>query len=207
MRVLRLLAGRWRVLALTSSPQRRDELRAAGAVPLFGDLDDPATLGRLAALADAVLHLAPPPPRGAVDSRTRHLLQALARRRACAASSTAAPAACTAMRAGRGSTRPARLRRATDRARRRVDAEQAAARSRPPLRRARLAAADPGHLRARPAAAIRASGCCLAGRCCTRPRMSTPTTSMPTTWRAPASRRCSAACRSAQSMSVTTASC
>jgi len=78
-RVLRLLAPRWRVLALTTSAARRPALRAAGAVPLIGNLDDPGTLGRLAALADAVLHLAPPQPDGAVDTRTRHLVQALAR--------------------------------------------------------------------------------------------------------------------------------
>ncbi len=81
LRVLRLLRGRWRLLALTSSPQRRAALRAAGALPLPGDLDRPATLGRLAALADAVLHLAPPPPQGAVDTRTAALVHALARTR------------------------------------------------------------------------------------------------------------------------------
>ncbi len=80
MRVLRLLKGRYRLLALTSSPSRADALRAAGAVPLIGNLDDPATLARLAGLADAVLHLAPPPLQGGTDPRTRHLLNALARR-------------------------------------------------------------------------------------------------------------------------------
>ena len=82
MRVLRLLTPRWRVLALTSSPERCAVLRAAGAVPLLGNLDEPATLGRLGQLADCVLHLAPPPNHGADpagDPRTRHLLQALAR--------------------------------------------------------------------------------------------------------------------------------
>jgi nucleoside-diphosphate-sugar epimerase len=78
-RVLRLLRGRWRLLALTSSPARCAELRALGAVPLVGDLDAPATLGRLGALADAVLHLAPPPAHGADDPRTRALLRSLAR--------------------------------------------------------------------------------------------------------------------------------
>ena len=79
LRVLRLLRGRYRVLALTSAPARRAALRDAGAVPLCGDLDQPATLGRLAGLADAVLHLAPPPGDGEHDTRTRHLLAALAR--------------------------------------------------------------------------------------------------------------------------------
>ena len=81
LRVLRLVRRRWRVLALTSSPARVPALRAAGALPVVGDLDDVASLGRLAALADAVLHLAPPPGHGRTDPRTQHLLQALARSR------------------------------------------------------------------------------------------------------------------------------
>ncbi len=78
-RVLRLLQGRWRVLALTSSAERLPALRALGAVPLLGNLDVPSTLGRLGQLADAVLHLAPPPAEGERDPRTRALLGALAR--------------------------------------------------------------------------------------------------------------------------------
>lgn len=79
LRVLRLVHPRWRVLALTSSPARMPELRAAGAVALLGDLDDAATLGRLGALCDAVLHLAPPPAAGPSDARTHRLVRALAR--------------------------------------------------------------------------------------------------------------------------------
>ena len=79
LRVLRQLGGRVRALALSSDPGRRPLLRAAGAVPLIGNLDDPSSLGRLAALADWVLHLAPPPGEGDGDSRTAALLRALAR--------------------------------------------------------------------------------------------------------------------------------
>jgi nucleoside-diphosphate-sugar epimerase len=79
LRVLRLLRSRLRVLALTSSPERAPRLRAAGAVPLSGNLDDARSLGRLAGLADWVLHLAPPRAEGATDVRTAALLQALAR--------------------------------------------------------------------------------------------------------------------------------
>ena len=79
LRVLRLLLPRWRVLALTSSPERMPLLRALGAVPLWGDLDQPASLGRLGGLAESVLHLAPPPAQGTTDARTRSLLHALAR--------------------------------------------------------------------------------------------------------------------------------
>ncbi len=77
LRVLRVVHGRWRVLALTSQPARRAELRAAGAVPLVGDLDDAVSLSRLAGVADLVLHLAPPPSSGATDPRTAALLRAL----------------------------------------------------------------------------------------------------------------------------------
>ena len=123
LRVLRLLQPRWRVLTLTSSGARVPELRAAGAVPLVGNLDDPATLGRLAHLAEQVLHLAPPPLQGSTDPRTRHLVQALARggrvRRIVYASTTGVYGDCAGARFDE--TRP--VAPATDRARRRVDAE------------------------------------------------------------------------------------
>ena len=77
-RVLRLLGPGWRALALTTQSQRLGPLRALGAVPLLGDLDDAASLARLAALADAVLHLAPPPRTGDRDTRTTSLLRTLA---------------------------------------------------------------------------------------------------------------------------------
>ncbi len=124
MRVLRLLRGRWRLRVLTSSPGRCAELRAAGATPLQGNLDDPATLGRLGALADAVLHLAPPPSQGRTDPRTAHLVHALARggrvRRLVYGSTSG-------VYGDAGGARFDETRAvapATDRARRRVDAEQ-----------------------------------------------------------------------------------
>ena len=123
LRVLKLLRGRWRVLALTSTPARREALRQAGAVPLLGNLDDPATLGRLGGLADAVLHLAPPPSSGEHDPRTRHLLQALARggrvRRIVYASTSGVYGDCDGARFDE--TRA--VQPTTARARRRVDAE------------------------------------------------------------------------------------
>ncbi len=123
LRVLRLLVPRWRVLALTSSPERCALLRGRGAVPLLGNLDEPATLGRLGGLADAVLHLAPPPGQGATDPRTRALLAALARsgrvRRLVYASTSGVYGDC----AGARFDETRAVRPATDRARRRVDAE------------------------------------------------------------------------------------
>ena len=68
------------VRVLSSSAGRLPGLRAQGVTPLLGNLDEPATLARLSGLATRVLHLAPPPSSGRSDPRTRHLLQALARR-------------------------------------------------------------------------------------------------------------------------------
>ncbi|MFZ4551125.1 MAG: SDR family oxidoreductase [Aquabacterium sp.] len=79
-RAARLLHPHCRVLALTSQPERAAELRSQGILPLIGNLDGPATLARLAGLAPRILHLAPPPAQGEHDTRTAHLLQALARR-------------------------------------------------------------------------------------------------------------------------------
>lgn len=124
MRVAKLLRGRWRLIALTSSPARRDELRAAGVQPLVGDLDRPESLSRLAGLADALLHLAPPPTQGATDPRTAHLLAALARkgrvRRVVYGSTSGVYGDC----AGARFDETRAVDPATDRARRRVDAEQ-----------------------------------------------------------------------------------
>ncbi len=114
-----------RVLALTSNPQRLGELRAAGATPLLGNLDDPTTLGRLSGLADSVLHLAPPPLQGRTDPRTRVLLQVLSRRAAPARfvymSTTGVYGDCQ----GQWVSESRPVNPQTDRARRRVDAEQA----------------------------------------------------------------------------------
>ncbi len=124
LRVAKLLRGRWRLLALTSSVERCAALRAAGVQPLLGDLDAPATLARLAGLADALLHLAPPPASGATDPRTVQLLRALARksrvRRIVYASTSGVYGDCGGARFDE--TRA--VHPATDRARRRVDAEQ-----------------------------------------------------------------------------------
>jgi nucleoside-diphosphate-sugar epimerase len=83
LRVARLLPGRAKVMALTSSSSRLPELRTQNITPLLGNLDDAATLRRLAGLATQVLHLAPPPtddPQAKTDPRTRGLLHALWRR-------------------------------------------------------------------------------------------------------------------------------
>ena len=123
LRVARLLRGRWRLLALSSTPGRRDALRGAGIVPLAGDLDRAETLGRLAGLADAVLHLAPPAASGVTDARTGRLIEALARSprlaRVVYASTSGVYGDCGGARVDE--TR--RLAPATERAHRRADAE------------------------------------------------------------------------------------
>ena len=121
MRLLPLLRGRYRVFALTSQPARCAELRALGAVPLVADLDRPATLRRLAGLAQTVVHLAPPPAEGAQDRRTRNLTAILPEQsRLVYVSTTGVYGDCGG--AWVDESRPVAPRNA--RARRRVDAEQ-----------------------------------------------------------------------------------
>jgi nucleoside-diphosphate-sugar epimerase len=73
MRLLPMLSDRFRVYAVTSQETRRAELRAAGAIPIVADLDQPHTLARLARLAKTIVHLAPPQTEGQTDRRTRSL--------------------------------------------------------------------------------------------------------------------------------------
>ncbi len=79
-RVARLLPRNVRLMALTSSPERLPALRAQRITPLQGNLDDAASLRRLAGVATRVVHLAPPPgdqPDWRTDPRTLALLRAL----------------------------------------------------------------------------------------------------------------------------------
>jgi len=88
-RALPKLTSRYRVYALIRNPSHADDLRQLGAVPVIGDLDDRTSLSRIAGLADAVLHFAPPgnspmPPvakgglkGGFLDTRTQNLLSVL----------------------------------------------------------------------------------------------------------------------------------
>lgn len=124
-RAIPWLARRFRVFALTRRPEGRERLRRLGAVPLLADLDDVASLARLAGIADAVLHFAPPPAEGAGDARTARLLAALAGRRSLPQrliyiSTTGVYGDCAGARIDE--TRPCRP--TTARARRRVDAER-----------------------------------------------------------------------------------
>lgn len=80
LRAALLLRKRYRIHALTHSLERVAGLRRHGLMPMYGDLDRPDTLDGLPGLAHDVIHLAPPPSRGRIDTRTAHLIAALARR-------------------------------------------------------------------------------------------------------------------------------
>jgi nucleoside-diphosphate-sugar epimerase len=76
-RAIPLLNKQYRLYALVRNEAQKAELSALGVTPVSGDLDDRASLTRIAGLADVVLHLAPPAGEGDRDSRTTHLLAAL----------------------------------------------------------------------------------------------------------------------------------
>lgn len=120
MRLLPLVRQRFRVFAVTSQAERREELRAAGAVPLVANLDHPHTLARLARLAHWIVHLAPPQSEGEKDWRTRNIAAILPdRTRLVYISTTGVYGDCKG--AWVSETRPVSPKNL--RARRRVDAE------------------------------------------------------------------------------------
>lgn len=77
LRAAPLLARHYRLFALSHSRERFAVLRKSGITPIYGDLDKPESLLRIAGIAQAVLHLAPPQNSGREDFRTRNLLAAL----------------------------------------------------------------------------------------------------------------------------------
>lgn len=120
---------RVRLLALTSRASRAPGLRAQGITPLLGDLDDAASLCRLAGLATRVLHLAPPPSGEQgdwrLDPRTRALMRSLARRSPPAAVVYGSTTGVYGDRQGQWTSESTPARPLTPRAWRRVDAEAA----------------------------------------------------------------------------------
>ena len=124
-RAIPWLSRRMRVIAMIRDESQRAALRKLGVRAVVADLDAPHTLDRLAGVADYVLHAAPPPRAGSTDPRTRRLIAALARRkrrprRLVYISTTGVYGDCAGARVSE--TRPARP--ASERARRRVDAER-----------------------------------------------------------------------------------
>ena len=124
-------AQRVRVLALTSEPGRVAHWRTLGLTPLVGNLDDAATLRRLAGLATRVLHLAPPPSAGAGpdawwrDPRTLALARALRRRTQPVALVYGSTSGVYGDCGGAWVSESRPVAPATTRAQRRVDAERA----------------------------------------------------------------------------------
>lgn len=120
-----LVRGRYRVYALSRSPQQFAALRLLGIIPVRGDLDQPDTLAAIAGLAHDVVHFAPPPGRGVHDARTAHLIAALAKgsslpQQLVYISTSGVYGDCGGELVAE--TRPVRPQ--TDRARRRADAER-----------------------------------------------------------------------------------
>jgi nucleoside-diphosphate-sugar epimerase len=76
-RAIPLLTSRYHVQALIRGPAQRTSLKRLKVAPVIGDLDRPASLLKLAGAADIVLHFAPPPQSGSVDSCTANLIRAL----------------------------------------------------------------------------------------------------------------------------------
>lgn len=122
LRIVSRLRMRFRLIALTSSPERVAELRAAGVTAVVGNLDDRGSLRRLRGLAPQLIHLAPPPEDGRFDARSRRLVVALAGkpRRAVYISTTGV----YGDHAGARIDETVRLRPANLRAMRRIDAER-----------------------------------------------------------------------------------
>ena len=209
----RCCAARVRVLALTSSPQRVAELRAAGITPLRGQPGRAAHAGAgWPAWPTRVVHLAPPPPTARRSGGATR-----ARWRCCARCACAAPP-----RAAGLWLHQRRLRRLRRRAGRRDARRRAAHAARAAPRRCRGAGAplrprgaacapascaSPASTRPTAKAARRASACCK-GTPVLRARGRR--LHQPHPRRRPgarrASRRCGAAGRSASTTSATTAS-
>ncbi|MDQ3184952.1 MAG: SDR family oxidoreductase [Pseudomonadota bacterium] len=80
LRAAPLLQAHYRLLGLYRRPENCALLRLHGITPVFGDLDMPGSLGKIAGIAHSVLHLAPPPNHGKRDTRTANLLAALTKR-------------------------------------------------------------------------------------------------------------------------------
>lgn len=125
LRLVRELRGRWRVYALTHSGDRHALLRGAGITPVTGDLDHSETLDRLSGLAQDVVHFAPPPGAGIRDTRTANLARALAKggslpQRLVYISTSGVYGDC----GGALVDETRRLHPASDRAKRRLDAER-----------------------------------------------------------------------------------
>jgi nucleoside-diphosphate-sugar epimerase len=99
-------------------------LQRRGIVPLLGNLDEAASLRRLAGVATHVVHMAPPPLQGNTDPRTRALIQALVLRSPPTAWVYGSTSGVYGDCGGAWIDETRRLNPVTERAQRRVDAER-----------------------------------------------------------------------------------
>ncbi len=135
-RVAARLVKRHGVTALVRDAEGQLHAKSLGIQSIRGDLKHPPSLRKLAGAADVVFHFAPPPAEGDRDTHTRHLIAALTRqpkstrsgmlsqrlpRQLVYISTTGVYGDC----GGEWIDETHPLKPATDRARRRVDAEQA----------------------------------------------------------------------------------
>ena len=123
VRLAKLARSNTRLIALTSSPNRVQELQKLGITSITGNLDHPSTLRRLSGLATRVLHLAPPPPTGELDPRTKHLVQVLKKRTPALHCVYASTSGVYGNCEGAWVSETRSVNPTTDRAKRRVDAE------------------------------------------------------------------------------------
>ena len=80
LQIVQQKARHWRIFATTTQASNRESLLAAGATPLQVDLDlPPNRRRRWTALAAALIMLVPPPRTGDQDARTRRLAHLLRR--------------------------------------------------------------------------------------------------------------------------------
>ncbi|MSQ18997.1 MAG: NAD-dependent epimerase/dehydratase family protein [Betaproteobacteria bacterium] len=128
-RALPTLLANYHVTALVRMHRTGARESTLGCREIRGELDDPASLAPLFGVATHVIHLAPPPEQGRIDTRTRNLIQALSGGAMVAqglpsrfvyVSTTGVYGDCQGSLIDEG--RP--VNPATDRARRRVDAEE-----------------------------------------------------------------------------------
>src|ERR1700687_2899231 len=79
LRMIPIVRDRYSIYALARSRERAAQLRVLGLKAVRGDLDRPDTLAMLRGVAHHLVHFVPPPAAGLHDTRTAHLIAALAK--------------------------------------------------------------------------------------------------------------------------------
>ncbi len=123
-RLLRQLPKNTQAIVLSSSTIAKPELKQFPIKIIQGNLDQVKTLKRLTSLAPKVIHLAPPAPLGLIDKRTQNLIRTLRKgastRHIIYGSTSGVYGDC----AGKWIDETQTVAPSTDRAKRRVSAEQ-----------------------------------------------------------------------------------